>query len=59
MMYYTGPSTSSMHEGSYLERHNDSLVDELSTKVAALKKVSIFMFCVGPHNTNGLMFMLT
>lgn len=48
-----------MHEGSYLERHNDSLVDELSTKVAALKKVSIFMFCVGPHNTNGLMFMLT
>ncbi|KAK6038484.1 SNARE domain protein [Cooperia oncophora] len=36
-----GPSTSTTHDGSYLERHNDSLVDELSTKVAALKKVTI------------------
>ncbi|KAK6051619.1 hypothetical protein COOONC_10876 [Cooperia oncophora] len=35
-----GPSTSTTHDGSYLERHNDSLVDELSTKVAALKKVT-------------------
>ncbi|XGW28694.1 hypothetical protein V3C99_008467 [Haemonchus contortus] len=36
-----GPSTSNTYDGSYLERHNDSLVDELSTKVAALKKVTI------------------
>ncbi|KAE9418881.1 hypothetical protein Angca_003402, partial [Angiostrongylus cantonensis] len=28
-------------ESSYLERHNDNLVEELSTKVAALKKVTI------------------
>ncbi|CAJ0601647.1 unnamed protein product [Cylicocyclus nassatus] len=36
-----GPSTSNNFEGSYLERQNDNLVDELSTKVAALKKVTI------------------
>ncbi|EPB76365.1 SNARE domain protein [Ancylostoma ceylanicum] len=36
-----GPSTSNNYESSYLERHNDSLVDELSSKVAALKKVTI------------------
>ncbi|KJH49216.1 SNARE domain protein [Dictyocaulus viviparus] len=36
-----GPSTSNGLESSYLERHNDSLVDELSNKVAALKKVTI------------------
>ncbi|PAV63826.1 hypothetical protein WR25_03234 [Diploscapter pachys] len=28
-------------DGSYLERHNDELVDGLSSKVAALKKVTI------------------
>ncbi|KAK6747445.1 hypothetical protein RB195_000567 [Necator americanus] len=40
-MAYRGPSTSNNYDGSYLERHNDSLVDELSSKVAALKKVTI------------------
>ncbi|KAJ1351448.1 hypothetical protein KIN20_007450 [Parelaphostrongylus tenuis] len=43
-MAYRGPSTSGGgggYESSYLERHNDSLVEELSTKVAALKKVTI------------------
>ncbi|KHJ82253.1 hypothetical protein OESDEN_18055 [Oesophagostomum dentatum] len=38
-----GPSTSNNYESSYLERHNDSLVDELSSKVAALKKVSVYI----------------
>ncbi|VDM53490.1 unnamed protein product [Angiostrongylus costaricensis] len=40
-MAYRGPSTSTGYESSYLERHNDNLVEELSTKVAALKKVTI------------------
>ncbi|CAB3409755.1 unnamed protein product [Caenorhabditis bovis] len=40
-MSFRGGHTRGLNDENYLERHNDNLIDGLSSKVAALKRVTI------------------